>query len=100
MVPNAVVVVERMPINAAGKIDRQRLLDLDGERSTAEARVAPPTTATEQQVARVWRQLLGLNSVAATDHFFALGGHSLLANTMINQVNEVVFRNAFDTRRV
>ena len=101
MVPNAVVVVERMPINAAGKIDRQRLLDLDGERSTAEARVAPPTTATEQQVARVWRQLLGLNSVAATDHFFALGGHSLLANTMINQVNELFsvtlsIRDAFE----
>ncbi|WP_129312358.1 condensation domain-containing protein [Streptomyces sp. L2] len=37
-------------------------------------------------VADVWRDVLGLPSVAAADSFFELGGHSLLAATLIDRI--------------
>ncbi|MEV6568799.1 condensation domain-containing protein [Streptomyces kronopolitis] len=37
-------------------------------------------------IAEVWKEVLGLPSVAATDSFFALGGHSLLATTLVDRI--------------
>ncbi|MGY1941131.1 amino acid adenylation domain-containing protein [Nocardia gipuzkoensis] len=101
MVPSSVVVLERLPINAAGKVDHRRLAEFDDDRPTAAVRAAPLATATEHRLARIWQDLLGIDAIAATDNFFVLGGHSLLANTMVNQVNETFsvllsIRDAFE----
>jgi acyl transferase domain-containing protein len=42
----------------------------------------------EQLVARVWRELLGVERVRRDDDFFALGGHSLLATQMLNRLRQ------------
>ncbi|MET1072856.1 MAG: phosphopantetheine-binding protein, partial [Umezawaea sp.] len=43
---------------------------------SATERVTGPSTPTEEQVAEVWRELLGLDAVAVDEDFFELGGHS------------------------
>ena len=45
-----------------------------------------PTTPTEQYVATVWQEMLGVSRVQSTDKFFDLGGHSLLCFRFIDQV--------------
>jgi acyl transferase domain-containing protein len=41
-----------------------------------------PRTAVEEQIAEIWRTLLGIGTVGANDDFFELGGHSLLATQL------------------
>jgi acyl carrier protein len=45
-----------------------------------------PQTPTEQVLAQIWRELLGLEEVGVTDNFFEYGGHSLLAIQLVSRV--------------
>ena len=91
MVPSSFVELDTLPLAANGKLDRRALPepgddDLDGDREFVE-----PSTETEQMIAGVFADLLGIERVGATDDFFALGGHSLLATQAIARI-----RSAFD----
>jgi acyl transferase domain-containing protein len=45
-----------------------------------------PRTRTDEQLAEIWQELLGVAPVGVFDHFFELGGHSLLAIKLSGQV--------------
>ncbi|WP_237535680.1 condensation domain-containing protein, partial [Streptomyces sp. SID3343] len=83
MVPTAVVVLERLPLTANGKLDRAGLPAPDFA-SAATGREA--RTPQEQIVCDLFAQVLGLSRVGVDGHFFELGGHSLLATRLIAQV--------------
>ncbi|WP_172844399.1 non-ribosomal peptide synthetase [Tumebacillus algifaecis] len=87
MVPSAFVMLERLPLTPNGKIDRKALPmpDLTGSASTA---YIAPRTETEQRLALLWSDLLGVEQVGLHDNFFALGGHSLLATRLIARVRQ------------
>ncbi len=64
-----------------------------------------PLSELETQVAGLWRELLGIESVGIDDNFFESGGHSLLATQLISQVRDrfgvdVKFARFFDTPTV
>ncbi|MFD4457035.1 non-ribosomal peptide synthase/polyketide synthase [Nocardia sp. NPDC058480] len=75
MVPAAFVLLDALPVNASGKLDRKAL--------PAPVRTvvtyAEPVGPVEQAVARVFGEVLGLDWVGRDDDFFALGGNSLVA---------------------
>jgi amino acid adenylation domain-containing protein len=79
MLPSAFVFLETLPLTPSGKIDRAALPRPDPSRPELEAVFVPPRNAAETAVARIWREVLGLNEVGVHDNFFDLGGHSLLA---------------------
>uniref|UniRef100_UPI0020293373 non-ribosomal peptide synthetase n=2 Tax=unclassified Caballeronia TaxID=2646786 RepID=UPI0020293373 len=79
MVPAALVIVDAMPLNPAGKIDRQRLLDDDDHHDSTAQTFVPPEGETESTLARVWTEVLQVARVGRHDTFFALGGDSLAA---------------------
>lgn len=79
MLPSAIVVVDSLPRNASGKVDRAALPPPPAGRPDGAAAYVPPRDDAERTVADVWEQLLGVIPVGAEDDFFALGGHSMLA---------------------
>ncbi|WP_426454525.1 amino acid adenylation domain-containing protein [Paenibacillus sp. S-38] len=84
MVPTYLMQIERMPLSANGKIDRKALPAPQGAVRTEAA--VMPRTRTESMLARIWQDILGLNRVGVTDHFFNIGGHSLRATALVTQI--------------
>ncbi|WP_127490417.1 non-ribosomal peptide synthetase, partial [Paenibacillus ehimensis] len=78
MIPSYFVQLERMPLNANGKIDRKALPAPEGSVQTGTDYVAPRTAA-EQTLASVWQAVLGVEAVGVLDNFFELGGDSIKA---------------------
>ncbi|MDB4950210.1 MAG: polyketide synthase [Gemmatimonadetes bacterium] len=46
----------------------------------------PPATETEERIAALWQELLGIDRVGVHDDFFTLGGHSLLATQIVSRM--------------
>ncbi len=78
MVPSAFLLVDRLPLNPNGKIDRRALRILDGERPLLEHAHLMPRNEIERMVAERWQEVLQIDNIGIHDNFFELGGHSLL----------------------
>lgn len=89
MVPSDIVVLDTLPVSANGKLDRRALPAPDATASPSGAPVLPRTPL-EEQIAAVWRDVLGRDVVGVHDDFFALGGHSLLAMRAVARMSVVV----------
>ncbi|HEY0735573.1 MAG TPA: amino acid adenylation domain-containing protein, partial [Herpetosiphonaceae bacterium] len=86
MVPSAFVVLDALPLTPNGKLDRAALpVPSEVQPEHAESYVAP-RTPTEELLAGIWAEVLGVARVSTRANFFALGGHSLLATRVIAQV--------------
>ncbi|NMN98108.1 non-ribosomal peptide synthetase [Antrihabitans stalactiti] len=88
MVPAALVVLNSLPLNINGKVDRKALPAPDS--GTREYRA--PSTPLERTIADAFADTLGVEQVGLDDSFFELGGNSLLAMAVIGRL-----RNALDT---
>jgi len=104
MMPASFVVLEELPVNRRGKVDRDAL-------------PAPETVATEggaeeatdhpyeEMLAAVWREVLGVAAVGPESSFFELGGHSLIATQMMSRVRalfdvDLPLRSLFEAPRL
>ncbi|MGF9825596.1 tyrocidine non-ribosomal peptide synthetase TycC, partial [Brevibacillus agri] len=85
MVPSYFVQLEQLPHSANGKVDRKALPKPQQSDATTREYVAPKN-ATEQQLASIWQEVLGVEPIGITDDFFELGGHSLKATLLIAKV--------------
>ncbi|MFF0501971.1 condensation domain-containing protein, partial [Nocardia aobensis] len=89
MVPAVVTVLDALPLNTSGKLDRKAL-----PAPVFEAQVfAAPVTVVEELVANVFAEVLGIERVGRDDDFFALGGNSLSATRVAARLG-----SALDTR--
>ncbi|PZV91682.1 non-ribosomal peptide synthetase [Micromonospora phaseoli] len=79
MVPASFVVMDSLPLNPNGKIDRAALPEPDPEKRAGQAVFRAPSEPLEQIIASVWAEVLDVDEVGVDDNFFALGGHSLHA---------------------
>jgi acyl carrier protein len=85
MMPSALVVLDSLPLNPSGKVDRGALpAPVPG---SGEAYVAPRTEM-EEGVAAIWSEVLGVEKVGVEDNFFSLGGHSLLATRIVSRIRQ------------
>lgn len=81
--PDAIVLLENMPLTPNGKIDVAALPDPSVDTRT---RSTPPATDTEKQLAGIWCELLGIPAIGRDDNFFHLGGHSLLGLKLFSRI--------------
>ena len=102
MVPAAVVVIDRLPLTANGKLDRAALPD---PVFTGTGIHREPRNNEERTLTAVFAEVLGTDRVGIDDSFFDLGGHSLLAMRLIGRVRsaldvELPIRTVFDNPTV
>jgi acyl carrier protein len=104
MVPAAVVLLERLPLTANGKLDRAALPAPDADATGGPSRIAP-RTETEATIARIWRDVLKKDEIGVTESFLDLGGHSLLAIRVLGRISKelgvrLALRALFETPTV
>lgn len=90
MIPATYIMLDRLPVNVNGKLDRQALPDPKSAESQ-NAYVAP-RSQTEQRLAEIWADLLGIKQVGIHDDFFDLGGDSILGLQMVAHANRAGIR--------
>lgn len=104
MTPNILTMVDALPLNASGKIEREQLAASLDELSVNE-QVARPLTNAEEVMAAVWSAVLKIDRLSAHDDFFELGGHSLLAMQVVSRAANILecaipLRALFDAPRL
>jgi amino acid adenylation domain-containing protein/non-ribosomal peptide synthase protein (TIGR01720 family) len=85
MLPAFFVQMEELPLNLNGKVDR-RALPRPEELLYERIPFAPPAGETEERLAALWGERLGLRRVGVNTPFVDLGGSSLDAITLIGRV--------------
>ncbi|MCP3059808.1 non-ribosomal peptide synthase/polyketide synthase [Myxococcus sp. K38C18041901] len=86
MVPSAFVVLGSLPLTSSGKVDRKALPAPEQERQARGVDFVGPRTPTEELLADLFAQVLGVPRVGPREDFFELGGHSLLATQVAARV--------------
>jgi amino acid adenylation domain-containing protein len=90
MIPAAFVILDELPLNANGKVNRQALPPPGQERPKLDEAFLSPSNEIEEILAEIWTELLDLEQIGVDDNFFDLGGHSLLGTQLVSRI-----RNAF-----
>ncbi|MFP2930484.1 amino acid adenylation domain-containing protein, partial [Pyxidicoccus sp. 3LG] len=86
MVPSAIVLLAALPLTSNAKVDRKALPAPESLQSDSAADFVAPRTSTEELLAALFAQVLGLAHVSVSSSFFDLGGHSLLATQLVSRI--------------
>ncbi|MEU7133058.1 amino acid adenylation domain-containing protein [Streptomyces sp. NPDC046261] len=103
MLPSAFVVLDALPLNTAGKVDR-RALPAPAQEALATAGYLAPRTSAEEHVAAIWAEVLGVDRIGVEDSFFDLAGDSLRAVNLVGTLRaagyDVAVSDVFEQRTV
>ncbi|WP_227013950.1 non-ribosomal peptide synthetase [Paenibacillus psychroresistens] len=86
MIPTHFVQLEKMPVTANGKLDKQSLPEPTPD--TDNLFYEAPQNEVEQRLAALWQNLLGVVQIGVRDSFFDLGGHSIKAVTLVSRIHK------------
>ncbi|QHO77852.1 non-ribosomal peptide synthetase [Bradyrhizobium sp. CCBAU 051011] len=88
MVPSRFVMMTSLPLGGTGKIDRYRLPDPASLSNADDEHQLVPRNRLEEELSRLWCDLLLCNKIGVHDNFFALGGHSLTAVQLATRIRD------------
>ncbi len=85
MIPAQCILLETLPLNASGKVDRKAL---QARPLPAHIELTVPQTEREIALATCWREALQLETVGRESDYFASGGDSIKALDLIGRLRE------------
>ena len=88
MIPARFVVLDKLPLGPSGKVNRRALPDLDYSRPKVDSEFVAPRNGTEEELATIWSEILGVDSIGVHDNFFELGGDSILALEIFGRIDQ------------
>uniref|UniRef100_UPI00226E2C25 amino acid adenylation domain-containing protein n=2 Tax=Streptomyces TaxID=1883 RepID=UPI00226E2C25 len=88
MVPAVFVPLDRLPLTPSGKVDRRSLPAPDLTAARTGSEYTAPRDTTEETLATVWADVLGLERVGVHDNFFDLGGDSILSIQVVSRARQ------------
>lgn len=105
MVPAFITVLNKLPLTPNGKIDMKQLPSIEQILEKNSDEYVPPSTSLQQKLATIWAEVLKVERIGITDHFFEVGGHSLLATQMITRIQdelnlEIPMRKLFEAPKI
>lgn len=105
MLPQYLVQLDALPRNANHKIDTGALPQINISMADRPTELVAPRTEAEKKIAAVWKDILSVGEVGATDGFFEIGGDSILAMRVLSQLRtetgvDLTFRDLFEHQTV
>lgn len=85
MIPGYFIRLDRMPYNINGKLDKKALPDPKNMIYNKQDFIMP-RNPTEEKIAALWQEILGLDKVGVYSNFFDLGGQSLKAALLVTRI--------------
>ncbi|XBX10049.1 amino acid adenylation domain-containing protein [Enterocloster clostridioformis] len=87
-VPDYFVFLNSMPLTFNGKIDRMALQRYKIETNYSKS-IVSPSNIVEENVTKIWMQLLKRKDISITDEFYSVGGNSYKVIIMVQKLSEV-----------
>ncbi len=105
MIPNNFIVLDKIPVNPNGKVDRKKLASLKFQLNNNKSKVLKNNTPSEELLVSLCKEVLDLENVNLDDNFFDIGGHSLKAAQLVARVRsafkvELPIKEVFETSTI
>lgn len=88
MIPAGIEVLEKLPTNSNGKVDRSALPVPSMLRREVSTDYANPEETIQIELVKIWEEVLNFEGLGIDDNFFEVGGHSLTAMQIANRIRE------------
>ncbi|KAL7780635.1 hypothetical protein CFE70_010660 [Pyrenophora teres f. teres 0-1] len=90
MVPQTLTVLDAMPVNPNGKVDRKALEQQADTQSNHSGQKQQPSTPAERAMQQLWAGVLAIapDSIGLDDSFFRLGGDSIVAMKLVGEARK------------
>ena len=88
MLPSAFVLMDTIPLNPNGKVERSALPVPEIGRADLEDEYVAPRTPLERDLVAIWCEVLGVQECGIEDSFFELGGNSLLTTRVMSEMKK------------
>ncbi|MEF2965785.1 amino acid adenylation domain-containing protein [Paenibacillus sp. M1] len=86
MVPAYYIQVDKLPLTANGKVNRNMLAEVKGTDNYSDKLLEQPTGQDEEVLLNIWKKILKRDEVGTNSDFFELGGHSLKVADLVGQI--------------
>ncbi|MGG3526868.1 non-ribosomal peptide synthetase [Bacillus pseudomycoides] len=88
MIPASFILVDEIPLNINGKVDKDKLIETYDNLN----HYVPPSSEMEVLVARLWKDILGVENIGINDNFFQIGGDSIKGITFKAKLQDLGFK--------
>jgi amino acid adenylation domain-containing protein len=88
MMPASFTFMQAFPLSPNGKVDRRALPIPDAGRPELSQTFVAPKSVTEELLAEIWSEILGVEKIGIHDNFFDLGGHSLRVIQVVSRIRQ------------